>query len=213
MYRWREEIVARGLAERGILGHHPGAEGLAEFHERALAWPSRWVGLQGVRPRSETLIPMNYLEVIRPLYEAGVRVHGFAMIKSRYLKQFPFYSADSTSWAQATHWGQLCYADGGDLRSFRFTYAAEGHRSKKTASLLRFLAASEGRLTWEDVQRSYVVDGVPMKVEQRVRFLLFAAEQYRILQEQLGRYWKAKGVDWEKQRRKTRRKWWVRQRR
>ena len=100
--KWRERIRKAGLAEKCIIGWHPKAEPLEHFLNVARRWPSRYVGIEGLRHHRPSC---DYVDVVTRLYRLNVRAHGFAMVKRRFLDLVPFYSADSISFKGGVLYG------------------------------------------------------------------------------------------------------------
>lgn len=45
----------------------------------------------------------------------GVKLHGFGMTDFSFIKNYPWYSVDSSSWAGGSRWGYIYHFDKGDL--------------------------------------------------------------------------------------------------
>lgn len=98
----RREFERAGIFEKCVGGYH--LVNGEDDYDAMLTWPSGMVALEGMR-RDAAQLP--YMRLIRKGYEAGVKVHGFAMTKPDVLKRLPFYSIDSTSWLSPDRHGSI----------------------------------------------------------------------------------------------------------
>ncbi len=92
---WRKRLIKARLYDRCIICYHPADEPASDFLAAMRKTPSHYVALEG--PRAGRT-PMNYLEMLKHCFDARVRVHGFALVKHKFLDKFPFYSVDSSTW-------------------------------------------------------------------------------------------------------------------
>jgi hypothetical protein len=162
--KMRSDYQTRGLWEKCIPAWHR-VNGMEDF-EAMLECPSRYIGLQGLRP-NEPLLPYNYL--LQRAYDAGVRVHGFALTNCKVLEKFPFYSVDSTSWLQGIMYG--------NLRIFK-----NGRFKTVNASSRNLNKAPRREMFYGDRER-----------------ILSGVREVRKAEHHYTQYWKARGVDWEGQ--------------
>jgi len=92
--RMRRRIKERGLSSKCLYGWHP-PNGLRDYLWMVDNAESRYVGIQGPRPRLPVL---EYGPFVSKAYDAGCRLHGFAITNTDLLQRYPFYSVDSTRW-------------------------------------------------------------------------------------------------------------------
>lgn len=100
---WRERLERTAMARKMIWVYHS-FDPETEYARILAECPSRYVGLEGIRPG---LRPLPYVRLIKQARDAGCRVHGFAMTKRDAMLQFPFYSVDSASWAWPVRSGKV----------------------------------------------------------------------------------------------------------
>jgi hypothetical protein len=162
--KMRADYVKRGLYEKCIPAWHR-VNGMEDF-EAMLECPSRYIGLQGLRP-NEPLLPYNSL--LQRAYEAGVRVHGFALTNGKVLDKYPFYSVDSTSWLQGIMYGSLREFRRGQFKTLNASRSKPGKKPLREAF-------------YDDRER-----------------ILYGIREVRKAEHHFTQYWKARGVDWEAQ--------------
>lgn len=206
--KWRDRIVEAGLAEKCLTVYHPGVESLDSFLGQAREWPSRFAGLEGVR---QGQIPMNYLDVVRRMYDAGVKAHGFAMIKPRWITNIPFYSVDSSSFTSGPSYGRIFSrrlprfvlgASSGTAKGFRThqSKATDGYydASRSAAVALASVRESRGAVTAADVLTLYKgAKGAGGTHEGRARLMLAAVRVFNDLEDQVTELWRSRGIEWE----------------
>lgn len=133
--QWRKRLESVGLADKCMIAFHPKVESWAKFWDVAKRFPSKYIGLEGVVANRA---PMPYNDAIKPCYEHGIKVHGFAMVKAKWLKQTPFYSVDSTSWLGYNMFNNLAVLDRRNLR-FNQVYLCKAYSKKHVRNLSRLL--------------------------------------------------------------------------
>lgn len=147
----------------------------------------RYLGLGGTRNISHPAM----LRLVLSAFEAGKPVHGFAAIRAKLLKEVPFYSVDSTSWGAGSLFGTVHSFD-----------AQRGMIIGKSAgrSLLRTnpskavgnLMGAGGRIHLRDLM-GVGVGGSLSRMYQEAALVHEKFEQWYTA------YWRARGIDWEKQ--------------
>ena len=165
--KMRRDLQRRGLWDKCIPAWHR-INGERDFAEM-LETPSRYIGLQGLRP-GEPMLPYNSL--LERAFEAGVRVHGFALTNHKMLEKYPFYSVDSTSWMQGAIYG--------GVRQFR-----RGRFVTKLASL-RIQSNQNGEMMPE----TFFSDREKM---------CYSARQMKLAEHHFTQLWNERGVDWDAQ--------------
>lgn len=103
----------------------------------------------------------------------GKKVHGFGMTTLELMKEFPFYSVDSTSWLQGSKTGAvLRFTKDGGLRIIR-----DWHKPEKIDHKAVILADQDGKKNW------------------RERNTINAIE-FSKLEKYLTQLWERRGVKW-----------------
>lgn len=86
-----------------------------EFLERALSYsddkgPINYIALGGLVGKNEKVL-LSFLDkafsYIKASNNKNLKVHAFGMTRLNYLEEFPFTSADSTSWLQTANFGSI----------------------------------------------------------------------------------------------------------
>lgn len=203
---WREQIVAAGLAEKCIICYHPNAEPLADFLKAIESWPSRYCALEGLR---QGRVMMDYVQVVRECYARHVRVHGFAMVKQRWMNMVPFYSVDSVSYKASIMYGALFYQNGskfGYVRGVR--PSTESGRNRLMATLAKAGAALDFGTQIRigsapgatGVGRSTRVPHSPQRtaaVDARDEALKASVLAMQGMEKHYTKLWRARGIRWE----------------
>lgn len=114
---WREILKTNGLFKKCITVYHPETCTFDEYIEMLKDSESHYVALEGDRPRRKRL---DYLRLIKPAYERGIKVHGFAMTKNDVFTTYPFYSVDSTSWKAGMQYGSAKFITGTGIKIKRY---------------------------------------------------------------------------------------------
>jgi hypothetical protein len=188
VYAWRRLLERNGLIDRAIIVYHPATEALKKFVSIMRDWPSGYVALQGYRSGRPS---MNYVEVIKHCYDAGVKVHGFAMTKTDVLNTLPFYSVDSSTFLAGAQFGRI------NLK----------HSHSKWTGVQFCRPRNEAHK--EEMSRLAVTNSVALDTIEKYRdkderkkvrttVLRHAANSYAEMEEFYTRLWKARGVDWDK---------------
>lgn len=119
LYGWdlieefRAGFRAAGLGSKMIRVFHTG-ESMDDLQRLISTSESGYIGCEGLRLGHERL---PYKDIIRRCYNAGVKVHGFAFTRSRLLRDFPFYSVDSSSVLAILRYGVMQVFDKYALRA------------------------------------------------------------------------------------------------
>lgn len=206
--KWRDRIVAAGLEKKCLIVFHPRVEPFERFFEAAKEWPSRFVGLEGVRGAR---VPMNYNDVVQQLHEHQIRPHGFAMIKPKWITNVPFYSVDSTSFTAGASFGRvfsrrlprwMLGPSSGAAKGFRThqSKASDGYfdAQRSAAVALEAVKSSSGLLTAADVLTLYKGKSGPSGNDQgRARLMIAAALVFNELEDEVTRLWESRGIRWE----------------
>lgn len=167
---FRKRISSAGIGKQVICVHHRG-DTWKDFEELCETSESKYIALEGVKAGYDML---NYNKYLQHAYKRGVRVHGFAFTRFQLLKDFPFYSVDSSSWTMGSRYGALKFWDGQNLRT---AMSNQNHFSKYNIPIS---LVSSNRSNHD----------AKLKAE-------FSALQYWKAQEFYTRYWEARGVQWK----------------
>jgi len=180
---WRAEIVKAGLAGRCIICWHPNAERLSDFMQAIENWPSLYCALEGLRQGRPM---MDYVAVVKKCYDRDVRVHGFAMVKQRYMDRVPFYSVDSASYKASVMYGALFYQDGS---RFGYVRTQRPRTEKGRNALMARLAKAEAPM---DI--GYQIRG---NAVARDDVLARSVLAMRGMEEHYTALWRARGIRWQ----------------
>ena len=165
--KMRADYQKRGLWEKCIPAWHR-VNGSADF-QAMLECPSRYIGLQGLRPNEP---PLDYSDLIQQAFEAGVRVHGFALINQSILNRFPFYSVDATSWMQSAQYGSIRRFQRGRLKTIHTSWKPQVRKCAKLESAM---------------------------FRERLSLLYEGIEEIKKAEAHFTALWNARGVNWEAQ--------------
>jgi hypothetical protein len=165
--KMRADYKARGLWDKCIPAWHR-VNGMADFHAM-LDCPSRYIGLQGLRPSEQ---PLDYCDLIRQAFDAGVRVHGFALINQSILDKFAFYSVDATSWLQSAQYGSIRRFERGRLKTVKTSWQPARRKCAKLESAM---------------------------FRNRLSLLQEGIAEIKKAEEFFTALWNARGVNWETQ--------------
>jgi len=173
---WREALKKAGLYHKTITVYHPEVMDWDAYIAMINDSQSKYIALESDRSGRARL---PYLKLIKPAYDKGVRVHGFAFLKREGLEKFPFYSVDGSSWLTGTQWGASLVA------------------IKHKISQVRFI---EGKpelyaLSKEVDDLIHVLD--PDLKLQREKRLEIAVKAYKLMQEHYTELWEARGIHWQ----------------
>jgi hypothetical protein len=184
---WRGQIRKAGLAEKCIIAYHPAMNTLREFIAEADNWPSRYVGIEGLR--LGTNYPMK--EAVRACYDIGVGPHGFAMMKQKYMNAIPFFSVDSASYKASVLYGAAVVMDGGKLSYMRPTSTTSARSRARHA---RLSVNSGLPLSFrQSVRGTYRQDGGKAIGE----VLSVSARAVQQAEDYYTRLWEARGIRWD----------------
>jgi len=188
---WRRDIwqpLEKELETPVCYVWHP-ADGEARWTELLDAPEVRYLGMGS----SFSLMPISeWARLVRRAYAAGKPVHGFAKIHSRYLREIPFYSVDSVSWAGGPFFG---YVSKFDAVSGKMRQLKVGDRSLQedgnAAVLSRLAKAAGGKIPISLIRRG------SGHGKDYTAFYTNAIEQYARFEEWHTAYWIRRGIDWE----------------
>ena len=193
---WRRDLWAPFEQEMGIrvcyVWHE--VDGLAKWSSMLNDPTVRYMGVGGDRT-----IPVDLRRrMTLHAYAAGKPVHGFASVDVRWMRQIPFYSVDSTSWAVGAQVFGLVPRF--DAAAGKIRQGPVGNRQMRenpkiaAANLMRakgfFPSDILEKTNGERSEKNYN------------RFYSAAGEVFRQLEEWHTAYWRAKGLDWDAQLRK-----------
>jgi hypothetical protein len=124
-------------------------------------------------------------------YEACKPVHGFACVKAKRMAVIPFWSVDSTSWGAGSMFGTVSSFNA------RIGKVQEGHAGRRTyrkdpKEAIGKLLKTRGRVQVRDVLGTSAGGSLS-------RLYQNAANEYAKMERYYNSYWKAKGIDWQKQ--------------
>lgn len=177
---WRRHIEKAGLAAQCLPVFHPACDTEKTFFDKCGAWPSHYIGVEGLRHGKPNL---DYVRFVRQAYDLGVRVHGFAMVRRKWLDAVPFYSVDSAGWKAAFMYGKAMSRIRNGVSS---GVLLGGTYSQDTARLA---------LNGIDVATAIRTDITnPAVCVERAKPPLDAL---RHLQDHYTRLWRKRGVDWD----------------
>ena len=115
---WRERLKEKNVYDKCVPVYHPTVMTWDDYIDMLDDCTSGYIALEGDRGNRKRL---NYNKLIKPAYERGIKVHGFAMTKTEVLKNYPFYSVDSTSWMQSEMYGTIPFHKNGSIKALRYS--------------------------------------------------------------------------------------------
>lgn len=172
---WRENWQKDGVADKLITVLHK-CDSKKDWFEMLEKTRSRYVGIPWSGKRYDRL-KVGVLELLKTAWQAGVRVHGFAGTSSKDMKKYPFYSVNSSSWKNAPRFGQVMFFDNGAIKS----------RHPRDKGLFQRYNIPVKKM--HHMERSSEVT--------REKFV-FCGREYLKMEDYLFKYWKTRGIDWEK---------------
>ena len=101
---WRQQLIDNNIFDKCVTVYHPYCMDWNDYLEMLEQSQSKYIALEGDR---NTRTRLNYNKYLKPAYEQGIKVHGFAMTKIEVMRNYPFYSVDSTSWLQPQMYGTI----------------------------------------------------------------------------------------------------------
>jgi len=106
-----------------------------------------------------------------------VKVHGFGATKTTILKKYPFYSVDSNSWNSCERYGYIFQYNNRkmSLDRERLSSGAQG-------------SVIGGKLMWGHLSANQ---------ETRMKRIAHNIKQFKLLEEDITKMWKARGVEWK----------------
>lgn len=114
---WRDVLRKENLYSKCVPVYHPTTMDWNDYMEMLDTCESGYIALEGDRGHRKRL---NYNKLIKPAYDRGIKVHGFAMTKTEVLRNHPFYSVDSTSWLASEMYGTLPLHEQGKIKQIRY---------------------------------------------------------------------------------------------
>lgn len=120
----REDLRNAGLWSKCITAWHP-VNGEDDYARMLDETESRYVALEGIRPGVPEL---PYNRFIKPAYDRGIKVHGFALMSDRILRKYPFYSVDCASWLLPVTYGKLPQFINGRIHQEDIRRVATAHK-------------------------------------------------------------------------------------
>ena len=173
---WREQIKAEKLYGKCITVNHPAVVPFEDWLATVKDSESKYVAIEGERANRERL---PYNKLIEPCYLAGVKVHGFAMLKKDVLEKYPFYSVDSTSWM-----GGILFGRGMAKNGKKNSFVNYNEKSNQSVSLAKHHI---------DVDHLYDKN----KKTQYFARAMLSVEAYRTMQKHYTDLWSLRGIKWE----------------
>jgi hypothetical protein len=170
--RWREALKKVGLFDKCICVYHPSVMSRSNFEE--LVKKNRYIAVEGLRGDAK---PLPYLELTRFCYEQKTYIHGFAMVRDKYLRTVPFTSVDSITWKSGAMYGRLVFrGSSGEYLNGNINNTEFRNKSWLTSS--KFANATKG--------------------ERRYISFVQSVGYYSKKQEFYSKLWKSRGINWEK---------------
>lgn len=133
--------------------------------------------------------PKQRARMVMLAYKAGKPVHGFASVNASWIRNVPFYSVDSTSWAAGTFFGTVPVFDPNKGTVRQLAVGRNAMRKDPRLAAGR-LASAGGKIKVKDLVET---DG------QKQDFSTFyqqAADAYLRFENHYTAYWRRRGVDW-----------------
>jgi len=171
--KWRELITAEGMADKMVPVWHPAVTTEDEFRAVIEQAPSRYVAVEGLRKGTHAV---PYVRTAKFCYENRCRVHGFAMVRNKFMESVPFFSVDSNSWKAGGMYGITYQWRNGKRELVRAINPA--HKSKYDGQLSPKVQLEKGE------KARYQSYGAAANA------MANAARHYTNI-------WKARGVDWD----------------
>jgi hypothetical protein len=134
----RDDYMKAGMWDKCIMGWHP-INGEDDYQWMLDNTGSGWVAIEGNRIGVPLIKYNNY---IRPAYERGIKVHGFALMSDKLLRAFPFYSVDCASWLVPVMYGKQPTWTGDHITMIEMGRDKRGDAIKRLTSPQRKLRAS-----------------------------------------------------------------------
>lgn len=129
--------------------------------------------------------------LVHAAYKAGKPVHGFASVNGDWIKQVPYYSVDSTSWAAGTFFGTVPIFNPSTGVVQQLGVGRNTFKAKPRLAAGRLVRAGKGKIKFDTLTES---DG---KKQDFSAYYQHAAENYRRFEQWYTAYWRIRGVDWE----------------
>lgn len=167
---WRKILNDLGLGKKCIQVYHPNTG--EDFDEILDNCQSRYIALEGDRADRNRL---NYRKLIKKCYEKKVKVHGFAMVKNKVIKNIPFFSVDSSSWKAGVKYGNVVKFKEDSIKSI-----------KRNRIFETSLAEGNGVLFKEKEERKQAYD----------INMLNSAKQFVKLENYITKLWEVRGIKW-----------------
>jgi len=169
---WREELKKEKLFKKCITVVHPGVVSFKDFQQMMLDSESKYLALEGDRPNRQRL---PYNRWLKPAYEKGIKIHGFAMTKMDALKKYPFASVDSTSWKAGIEYGIGKVLTDRGLENIRF-------KDQKNCIRIKNINHKVHSLN---------------KAENRFYRCMVSIKAYQKMEQYYTNLWKVRGVNWK----------------
>lgn len=185
---WRRDLWAPFERRTGIrvcYVWHPGDDWSSYLNDPDM----HYLGMGGAN--SDFDMPTR-AAMVHQAYKAGKPVHGFASVNSKWIRQVPFYSVDSTSWASSAFFGGLPKFDGvtGRMQQVKVGKAAFTQDSKKAVG--RIAHHGKGK-----VKIDVLTAGKEQRYARLHDYFQHAADEYDRLERWYTAYWRARGIDWD----------------
>ncbi len=188
--KWLDDFAKDGLAHKIIPAFHPDHETMDQFFDRMKDWPSKYVAFEGFvkgTPR------FDHVAGVRRFYEAGIRVHGFAMTKLVAMENIPFYSVDSTTFKAGVMWGKpVIVREPGRWALFDIVRPKDRSHKERMAALML-----KNRVPLDMVFDLRVNKGKGNRSKTYIDTISHALMILDEVEEYYRKYWIARGVDWK----------------
>jgi hypothetical protein len=164
----RSKAIELGIADKMISCYHTG-DTMDEYIQMIAESKSKYVALQGLRAREK---PIDYKTLIDYAYKHECRVHGFAFTRQGLLKQYPFYSVDSSSWKAVIKFGSVHVFDGLGIKS--------------VSGIENIIQETKG------IHSTTYFRDIPNEIKK----VMHSIKEYDKLEEFITKFWKIRGIEW-----------------
>jgi hypothetical protein len=172
---WRRKFIQAGMGGKLVTAFHYGDS------DRDFQWQldnslSGYVATQGIRQGKSNI---NHKKYVKMAYDAGVRIHGFAMTKKEVIMNIPFYSVDSSSWTSCWKFGTIFKFDGREMKRIANSDSSRS-RILKYGIGAEHMGCARGR------------------EEIRIK-AIYAEKEWRSYECYIEELWRRRGIDWDRQ--------------
>ena len=171
---WREVLKKENLYSKCVPVYHPDIMSWEDYIDMLDTCESSYIALEGDR-RNRKRLPYNKL--IKPAYDRGIKVHGFAMTKHSVMGTYPFYSVDSTSWLAGDMFGYVPEFANGKIRMLDVNKKKDYLKSLGTLDINLMLKPTT-------------------KKERRISNMLCGVVAYSKAQTYYTKLWETRNINW-----------------